>query len=182
MRTVDIRCSMLGFAVGVLLTVGAIGCGDSESDQGSASDARADSGEQEIRTTLQRMGKRMGAGDGAGACEYMTAAARQQMAAGIKRLAEIDRGVAARGGGRGTCGAAFGAILGGNFIEDVDPRILSVEIDGDRAVVTARVSHDDRTLQKARLAREGGAWKVVEWFVHRGGSNTPGAPTGAGSS
>ena len=153
----------------LMAALAVVGCGESDDATSSGTSSRGPD-EAEIRSTLKQMGKRMGAGDGAGACRFMTEAARKQMAAGIRELAAMDKGVSDRGGAGGTCAAAFTAILTGNFIEDVDPEIVSVTIAGNRAAVVARVSHDKRSLQEARLTRAAGEWRVVEWFTHRGGA------------
>ncbi len=154
--------------LGAALAAGLAACGD-ESDVNDQQ-SQAAIAQREIRTTISRMGDRMAAADGPGACRYMTTSARREMAAGIKRLAQIDSSYATRGGDKGTCGAAFGAVLAGNFTEDVTPAIRSIRIDGRRAFVLGRVSHDkdNNGIQRAELSEEGGEWRVVRWFVHPG--------------
>jgi hypothetical protein len=63
------------------------------------------------------------------------------------------------------CGEALEASLGDGVAEDLDPPITSVEIDGDRAVVTAQPSHDDRP-QSAQLRREGGDWRLETFYAN----------------
>ena len=154
--------AVAGMAAVALATFGLAACGGDDSSESS---------EDQVLAVLDSMADRMADRDGAGACRYMTVAARRQMAAAGAQLAEADSMFAKRYEADGTCGATFEAIMGETFVEDTDPDIRSVEVNGDEAVVAARVSQDKNNLQRARLAKEDGEWRVQTWFVHPGGSN-----------
>lgn len=158
------------------LAVAACG-GDGGGDDGGAPDPPAASGsdEQQIRAVIAWTGERLSEDDADAACGRMTVAAQRQMARRGKALAAVDEGYAERGGGAGTCEQALGAVLESNIVEDYSPRILSIDIDGDRARVTADVSHDDDERQHATLAREDGEWKIIGWFERASDGDGAGA-------
>ena len=151
-------------ATGLLLVAWAVGCGDSDDGAGGASTAALSGDEQEIRATLSDMGERMAASDGAGVCEYLTSSASRHIVAATRRLAEEPGGFASKADAA-SCATVYDSILSGKVIEDFDPRILSVRINGERAVVAARSSHDKQQRQYAQLARENGQWRVALWFA-----------------
>lgn len=150
-------------AAALAIGVASVACGgDGEADR---TPAPRGSDEQQVRAAIERMGARIEAGDTAAACEQMTRTGQERFAAIGERLARIDDSFAARGGGGGSCADALGAILSGDVTEDYTPPIASVRVDGDRAVVLAKSSHDERgELQRATLRREDGRWKVARWY------------------
>lgn len=180
--------SLVG-AIAIVLAVGAGACGGSEdgedgaADRGGAREAPpdgtgaddddADGGagadgaaagrsadEREAVRVMREMGARMEAGDYAGVCELMATAAMEQLVAGSGE----------RGGGRGgdsvqRCADMLAEMFGDGVDENLDPPVTSVEVSGDRAVVTAKPSKDEPP-QRARLRREGGEWRVVTFYTN----------------
>jgi hypothetical protein len=117
--------------------------------------------EQQVRATLDRMGKAIEKRDARTACAILTPASRRGMVTAL-------RSSIARGGGGSTCVEAFGGVLrSGKVIEDPHPKILSVGIEDGTATVAATVSHEGKR-QIARLVESGGRWMVVEWFRQAG--------------
>lgn len=164
MMVSDIRAAAR-VAIVALLAAWVVGCGGTEDASDGDSVAKSSVDEQEIRETLAAMGERMAARDGAGACGYLTQDARRQIVATTRRLAAAGGGFASKEDAA-NCTTAYGAVLSSrNPIEDLDPRIVSVRVRGDRAVVAARSSHDTEQRQYALLEREDGRWRLALWFA-----------------
>jgi hypothetical protein len=156
MTAAEWRRLVVAGVVVATLAAGGVGCGGSDDDDAAA----GGSDEEAVTAVLDEMGARFGEEDYAGACELMTREARAQLSASAAQL-----GVTGGDSPVAGCDEVFAASAGqGKLFEDLDPEVTAVEVDGDRATVTADQSHDAKPAQ-AQLLREGGEWKVVTYFT-----------------
>lgn len=160
----DVRSGALAALAALALAFAVGACGGSDDDDGgrggsgSAPAGAVADDKRAVRDVMVEMGSRVSDGNYRGACELMATDSRAEIAAGA--------GDAGGGDPVRACATVLSESLGGgNVAEDLDPPIVKVAIDGDRAVVTARPSHDDG-LQRARLRREEGEWRVETFYTN----------------
>ena len=151
-------------AVAFALALGLGACGGSDDDgAGDAVTSESASAEQQVRAVVRRVGDLYEARRPAAVCAAMTRRARAGLAA-LGRDAEQFTGASVEAvGGRVGCEQVMASVVNGKSIEDYRPKIVSTEIDGDRAIVTGDVAHDEKD-QRAVLEREDGEWRVSKWF------------------
>lgn len=123
---------------------------------GTATDAGASSSsggaeEQEIRALFANMRQAIAATDGARACALMARLSQQTFV----RIAQ---------NGQKTCAQGFEEAFADGTAEDLDPKLVRVEIQGPRATVYARAK-TSKQLQQAPFVKEGGSWKVESWLT-----------------
>lgn len=155
MRAVGLH-SARGLGVALAVAAAIAGCGPDD-DDGSPQSAAAAS-DQAIRAVLDTFGQAIEDADGQAACA--------SLAASTKAAFEQQ-------GGGATCVELFSSQVSDQLVtEDTTPKIVAVDIEGDRAVVTARQHPGSRPgddpeevrTTRATLVQEDGAWKVEEWF------------------
>jgi len=121
------------------------GCG---SDDGSDKDAAAD--RAAVRSVYGKMRTALQKGDGTTACSLMVVRTQREFA----KLGEAVGG---------TCEAGFATLLERVDERPPTPTLVAIEVDGDKAVVTARTPTSKRP-QRAPFIRERGTWRVSNWF------------------
>lgn len=145
------------------LTIGAVACGsDDGGDSGSDSEATAQSSsdggdgatknaaaeitgaeERDIETRVNRVQRAILTGDSALICQNLTDAARK---------------AAAKRSSKGTCAHNFDQIAAGRVKGAEFPKVVKVEIDGDKADVTLR-QNDGRSFP-LEMVKENGEWRL----------------------
>ncbi len=152
----------IALAVAIALTATVAACGDSGDDDNASAgaqsgttqaDARSAGGptasgsdEEQVKQTFFRMRDAMYAGDAKGACDEMTDKARAQFAA--------------IGNDAATCEQRVQRLLPGlRQSEDPRFRVISVKVDGDRAIVTTAKT-PGQPHPKAPFAKVDGEWKI----------------------
>lgn len=137
-------------AVLVAVALGVAACG-SDDDAGGAT---AGSDEQQIRDSVSTMQKAMNERDWETVCGVIAKEAR-------KFVMQAE--------GHPTCEQGIGDLLTDDATgtdvnqESESVSIDTVEINGDQAIVTG-TQPDKKGLQKATVVREGGSWKIANWF------------------
>lgn len=117
--------------------------GDSGTSSGQASE-RA-----QVRALMTRFADAVTARDVEEGCALSAQALQQQFAQ--------------LGGPEGDCAAGLRLLAGDKLVEDLDPRIISITVDGDEAEIVGWVSHL-KERQTARFVQEAGEWKLLRWF------------------
>lgn len=141
----SLRRGALAIAL-VAACIAAVGCG---SDDSSAQDELS-ADRAAVRAVYDKMRTALREGDATTACSLMVARTQQEFA----KLGEAAGG---------TCEAGFTALLERADERPPTPELVAIEVDGDKAVVTARTRTSDR-LQRAPLVRERDRWVVSNWF------------------
>lgn len=149
-------------AVGALAgTFAVAGCGGDEdaadtgrgagAGSGSAvADAAVGDDRQQIRRAFEQLRQAVLIDpDPRQACSLMSKAAKREFA---------------QNGGAG-CEAGLAAYLDtGETAEDPNPRLMRIEVDGERATVIARAK-TSKGPQRAALVKEGDKWKFEHWLT-----------------
>ncbi len=146
---------LVALLVSLALALGVVACGGSDED-GSDADAKPTAGsaasgseEKQIEAAFYQMQKDFYKGDGEAVCSALTKLAQKQ-AAGLgigpvttcaKRLAPL---------GKKSADQSYRA-----------PNIVSIKLDGDKAVVVTKKPKSDLPAQKVPYKKEDGRWKMA---------------------
>lgn len=139
----------LALVVAALVVVGC-GAGDGGGTAATPATGGADAAREAIRARFDEMLAALQKVDGKAACPLMSGRAQQTFGA--------------MAGDSGSCAKGFAKAFATGIDEASDPRVVRIDVAGDRAAVFARVPGSD-VLQRAPFVKEAGEWKVHGWLT-----------------
>ena len=165
------RWRLSALAVALVLACGVAACGsDDDGDDASAKNGDAaatqettpsggSADEQQVRAIFDDMKDAFAKSNAEDICALMAKSAKRQV------VLSTSEG--------GSCETIFAKLFdSGDVTEDLEPKLTKVEVDGDKATVTAKSADkalggsDSKKPATASFVKEDGQWKVKLWLTN----------------